>query len=222
MHLLLSSFACQLLVFADLQIVSYGVVMKKSDLEFLKRFRFISCQVTTQNTPIDEGARVYIEQSLPEYLQRREIIDGDALNTVTVQNGEQQVLWRFLVPCAAGCKSLGDPVRAGCRILHVAAHHPDWSIAQLAASGQPICLAEKIFYQDVYEAALYLYSDGSLLLQRYPEQHSPPQTFDNIPAFIKIYAGDMAEADLESALQRFRLYCAQFHIDAWFEAFLPK
>ncbi len=85
---------------------------------------------------------------------------------VTVQDGGQ-VLFRFLVPCAAGCESLGAPVRPGCRILHFAAH-PDWNIARLAASGQPICLAKKIFYQGVYEVALYLYTNGSLLLQRYP------------------------------------------------------
>jgi hypothetical protein len=109
---------------------------------------------------------------------------------VTVQDGGQ-VLFRFLVPCAAGCESLGAPVRPGCRILHFAAH-PDWNIARLAASGQPICLAKKIFYQGVYEVALYLYTNGSLLLQRYPGHDSLRQAFDDIPAYIKAYAGDIA------------------------------
>jgi hypothetical protein len=101
-----SSFVRLLPVFADLQKVSYGVVMKKSDLEYLKRLRFIPCRIMSHNIPIDDGDRVYIEQQLPVYLQRREIIDGDTLNMVTVQDGGQ-VLFRFLVPCAARCESLG-------------------------------------------------------------------------------------------------------------------
>ncbi len=193
----------------------------KPDLEALAGIRFIACELLPTTTAVDDGARVYVADPLPEYLLKREIIEGDALNTLTIQQ-EKDVVCRLLIPCAFNCRTLADPIRPGCRVLHIAAHNPGLTIAELAAlKDVHIELADHIFYNQLPEPVIYLYSDKSVLLRRFPNDDSPDAAYRTIVDFVRRHYLDMAGSDADSAMGRFRLFCAQQHIDEYFQGFLP-
>ena len=168
---------------------------------------------------------MFVKEPLPAYLNVKEILDGDGLNLVLARTGQAEwdaeVLHRFLIPCAAECDSLGDEIYAGCNTLHIAARHPEMCVAELKAFGARICSSVRHFSADEGFTEMFLYSDGSLLLKNYPDERSPAEAFKSIPDFINRHAENMADAAIGSAMQSFRLYCAEFHIECWFEAFLP-
>ena len=116
----------------------------KINLTALRKIKFKKCQITPVNGRRDDGRRFYITGRLPNYLRRPEILDGDAVTVLRDQSGK--LLFRLLIPCPAGCNSLGEPLFLGCNLLRVAAQRPDWTFAEFTADGTPVVLAKKLFF----------------------------------------------------------------------------
>ncbi len=193
----------------------------KPNFEVLERIRFIPCELLPTTSAVDDGLRVYVPDKLPGYLLRREILEGDSLNILTIQVDEE-IVCRLLIPCAQNCKTLADPLRPGCRVLHYAAHFPDYTVAELAAlEDVNIELADRIFYNNIPEPTIYIYSDNSVLLRRWPDENSPDVPFKCVVKFIRQHILDLADSAPSSALGQFRSYCAEFRIDEYFQAFMP-
>jgi hypothetical protein len=198
------------------------------DIELLKQIKFIKCKMVPDLGGPDDGLRVYVTQALPLYLQVKEILEGSALNLVIAADGradwEADQLFRFLVPCENECESLGDQIREGCNAMHWAAHSPGSNVAELVRGGAPILIAEKTFSGKSLLPEIRIYSDGSVLHLGYPAVPGPPsaEAFGGIPAFIRKHAENMAGSPAGSAMAGFRIYCAEQHVDAYFEAFLPR
>jgi hypothetical protein len=107
-------------------------------------------------------------------------------------------------------------------VLHVAAHFPALTVAELAARGDiNIALADRVFGHQLPLPTVYVYSDSSVLLRRFPGENSPDMPYRTIVDFVRAHALDMADSDANSALGKFRLFCGEQHIDAYFEGFLP-
>ena len=200
--------------------------MEKADIKSLRKYKFVKCTIIPHNGGPDDGLRVFVKETLPAYLNVKEVLDADGLNLVLARTGQAEwdaeVLYRFLIPCAAECDSLCDEIYAGCNTLHIAARNPEIYVAELKVLGARVCSSVRHFSAVEDFTELFLYSDGSLLLKNYPSERFPSETFKNIPNFIDRHAENIADAAIGSAMQAFRLYCAEFHIECWFEAFLPK
>ncbi|MCY7347930.1 MAG: hypothetical protein LH614_17160 [Pyrinomonadaceae bacterium] len=199
----------------------------KPNLEALKRFKFIPVWVVPANGPaFDEGERVYVQGELPEYLKVKEVFGADALNLVRSRaddrpSWEGEALFNFLVPCDRNCQTLADPVHPGCNALHISAQNPSLKVAELRAIGARIATNEHIFFNNTDSVKIYIYSDGSVGMEDYLDRDSPPEAFRDIAAFIRKHIFTLADAPAGSALQKFRLHCAEYHIDQYFESFLP-